>query len=192
MDDSSHLWNPGTCSAFLYCIAETAWGWCGLATRGAGLRRSVMCLGSAEAALEALAPPDHAVADCQHLVLRAAAAAVQMHFSGHAPRRCLPLDLEGLPAFTAAVLRACSEVPWGKVVSYGELASRAGHPGAARAAGQVMRRNPLPPFVPCHRVVGADGSLTGFGGGLELKGRLLQLEGLCVHSDAAGEHYRVG
>jgi len=67
-------------------------------------------------------------------------------------------------------------VPFGQRVSYGEVARWIGKPAAARAVGQALQRNPLPIFIPCHRVVGADGSMTGFGGGLALKAELLKLE----------------
>jgi methylated-DNA-[protein]-cysteine S-methyltransferase len=68
-------------------------------------------------------------------------------------------------------------VPYGETTTYGTLAARAGHPRAARAVGSVMNRNPVPIVVPCHRVVGAGGSLVGYGGGLDRKLALLRLEG---------------
>jgi len=80
-------------------------------------------------------------------------------------------------AFDRDVWSALAAVPSGSTVSYGELARRAGHPGAARAVGGSMRRNPVPIIVPCHRVVGEDGTLTGFGLGLWRKRWLLDKEG---------------
>jgi methylated-DNA-[protein]-cysteine S-methyltransferase len=91
-----------------------------------------------------------------------------------------PLDLRGLSSFAREVLAACRDIPYGEVRSYGQLARLVGSPRACRAVGRVMAQNPLPLIVPCHRVVGASGSLTGFGGGLELKRRLLALEGVDV------------
>jgi len=88
----------------------------------------------------------------------------------------VPLDLRGTD-FQRAVWTALRRVPFGATISYGELAARAGRPGAARACGAANGSNPVPLFVPCHRTIGADGSLTGFGGGLPLKRRLLALEG---------------
>ncbi len=67
-------------------------------------------------------------------------------------------------------------IPYGQTISYGELARRVGRPRAARAVGAANGANPIPIIVPCHRVIGADGSLTGFGGGLAIKARLLALE----------------
>lgn len=87
----------------------------------------------------------------------------------------LPLDLRGTP-FQTAVWRELLKVPYGATVSYGELARRVGKPGGARAIGSVMAANPLPILVPCHRVVGHDQSLVGFGGGLSVKEQLLELE----------------
>lgn len=91
-----------------------------------------------------------------------------------------PLAWEGVSPFARAVLGAlAAEVPHGRTVSYGQLASMAGSPGAARAVGRVMAGNRWPLLVPCHRVIGANGSLTGFSGesGLPLKEHLLRLEG---------------
>ena len=86
--------------------------------------------------------------------------------------------------FQNQVWRATAAIPFGTTISYGELAARLGKPGAARAVGMGMARNPLPLLVPCHRVIGADGSLVGYGGkspaGLRLKRRLLRHEGIDI------------
>ena len=79
--------------------------------------------------------------------------------------------------FQARVWRALAEVPAGLTISYGEMARRAGEPGAAQAAGVALNRNPIPLVLACHRVVGADGAMVGFGGGLERKTWLLRHEG---------------
>lgn len=88
-------------------------------------------------------------------------------------------SLEGAASdgFQPRVWKALADVPAGVTISYGEMAKRAGEPGAAQAAGVALNRNPIPLILACHRVVGADGSLTGFGGGLERKGWLLRHEG---------------
>jgi len=88
----------------------------------------------------------------------------------------LPLAPAGTP-FQLETWRALVAIPYGTTISYEELARRVGRPGAARAVGAANGRNPLPIVVPCHRVVGKDGSLTGFGGGIETKRALLELEG---------------
>ncbi|MGB8003188.1 MAG: methylated-DNA--[protein]-cysteine S-methyltransferase [Gaiellaceae bacterium] len=99
------------------------------------------------------------------------------YFEGKRQSFDLPLDVELLADFNRRVLRELSRVPYGEVVTYGELAARSARPRAARAVGMVMNRNPLPIVLPCHRVIGANGKLTGYAGGLERKETLLRLEG---------------
>ena len=99
------------------------------------------------------------------------------YFGGKRQSFDLPVDVALLADFNRRVLRELARVPYGEVVTYGELAARAERPRAARAVGTVMNRNPLPIVLPCHRVIGANGSLTGYGGGLERKEALLRLEG---------------
>jgi len=101
---------------------------------------------------------------------------IRQYLAGRRRRFTVPLDLAGVPPFHRKVMRVARRIPYGRTVTYGELASRAGSPRAARAAGQAMARNPLPLVVPCHRVVASGGGLGGFGGGLALKRRLLALE----------------
>ncbi|WP_078971008.1 methylated-DNA--[protein]-cysteine S-methyltransferase [Streptomyces chattanoogensis] len=106
-----------------------------------------------------------------------AAAIAQLHayFRGELTTFDLPLELRGTP-FQRRVWAALCTIPYGTTVSYGELAERLGAPTAARAVGLANGRNPVGIIVPCHRVVGADGSLTGYGGGLDRKRRLLAFE----------------
>ena len=107
---------------------------------------------------------------------------LEEYFAGSRREFDLPLDLQ-MGEFERRVMEELSRVPYGTTVSYGELAAMAGHPGAARAVGNVMRSNQLMIVLPCHRVIGADGSLRGYGGlgsGLEHKRWLLEFEGaLC-------------
>jgi len=91
---------------------------------------------------------------------------------------CVPHDHRHLTPFTRAVLDACRAIRPGRTASYGELAAVAGSPGAARAVGQAMHRNPTPILVPCHRVLAAGGAIGGFTPGLELKRRLFAHEGI--------------
>jgi methylated-DNA-[protein]-cysteine S-methyltransferase len=98
------------------------------------------------------------------------------YFTGARRDFDLPLDLRVAP-FYEAVLHELARVPYGRTDTYGALAARVGRPRAARAVGTVMNRNPIPIVLPCHRIVGANGSLTGYAGGLDVKLRLLQLEG---------------
>jgi len=99
------------------------------------------------------------------------------YFAGRRQAFDLELDLRAVPEFHRRVLDELSRVEYGHTTTYGTLAARVGSPRAARAVGTVMNRNPLPIVLPCHRVVGASGSLTGYGGGLDRKEWLLRLEG---------------
>jgi methylated-DNA-[protein]-cysteine S-methyltransferase len=97
------------------------------------------------------------------------------YFDGTRTAFDLPLRLEGTP-FQVEVWEQLRRIPYGETISYGELARRVHRPEAARAVGSANGQNPIAIVVPCHRVIGADGSLTGFGGGLDWKRRLLDLE----------------
>ena len=99
------------------------------------------------------------------------------YFAGRLHEFELTVDLAGLPAFQRGVLAELQRVPYGATATYGELAARIGKPRAARAVGGALNRNPVPIVVPCHRIVGSTGSLTGYAGGLERKRALLALEG---------------
>jgi methylated-DNA-[protein]-cysteine S-methyltransferase len=103
------------------------------------------------------------------------------YFEGERRDFDLPLDLR-VAAFNAEVLAELARVPYGVTTTYGTLAAKVGRPRAARAVGTVMNRNPIPIVLPCHRVVGANGSLTGYAGGLDRKLQLLQLEGAMLPS----------
>jgi methylated-DNA-[protein]-cysteine S-methyltransferase len=98
------------------------------------------------------------------------------YFDGTRHEFDLPLDLR-VAAFNEQVLHELARVPYGITTTYGALANKVGRPRAARAVGTVMNRNPIPIVLPCHRVLGSNGSLTGYAGGLDMKLKLLQLEG---------------
>lgn len=97
------------------------------------------------------------------------------YFRGRRTEFDLPLELEGTP-FQRAVWRGLQEIPYGQTISYGELARRIGNPKASRAVGAANHCNPVPIVIPCHRVIGSNGKLVGFGGGLPVKEALLELE----------------
>lgn len=110
-----------------------------------------------------------------HPILRLAEKQLQEYFAGKREKFSLPLRLTGTD-FQENVWRQIALIPYGETISYSDLASRAGKPGAIRAAGTSTGRNPISIIVPCHRVVGKNGSLHGFAGGLERKRQLLRLE----------------
>ncbi|MCC6171616.1 MAG: methylated-DNA--[protein]-cysteine S-methyltransferase [Gammaproteobacteria bacterium] len=109
-------------------------------------------------------------------VLRKAAGQLFEYFSGRRRAFDLPLSPAGTE-FQRTVWTMLTKIPYGETISYAQLAARVGKPMAIRAVGAANGRNPLPIVLPCHRVIGADGSLTGFGGGLPIKRFLLELEG---------------
>ena len=108
-------------------------------------------------------------------LLRAAITHLQACFAGHQPPSTLPLDLHGTP-FQRAVWQVLLAIAPGRTRSYGEVAEAIGAPAAVRAVGAAVGRNPVSVIVPCHRVLGRDGSLTGYAGGLDRKRALLALE----------------
>jgi len=120
------------------------------------------------------APPDAEV--CETEVIREAARQLYAYFAGDLREFSLPLAPRG-SEFMKKVWKALCQVPYGRTASYKEIAAAAGNPKAARAVGQANNRNPIPIFIPCHRIIGSDGSLVGYGGGLDLKKKLLEMEG---------------
>jgi methylated-DNA-[protein]-cysteine S-methyltransferase len=162
-------------SELFFDVFSTATGWCGAAGTPDGLRLIVLprpsrhdaelqILGDAGGAL----PSPERFADLRRR-LRA-------YFEGQPVDFPDDLDLDGATLFQREVWEAARLIPRGETRSYSWLAGRIGRPGAARAVGQALGRNPLPVIVPCHRVLAADGGLGGFSGGLDMKRLLLGLE----------------
>lgn len=110
---------------------------------------------------------------------------LERYFAGELSEFDLPLDLEEVTPFQRSVLKQLNAVPWGETRSYGELAAAVGRPKAARAIGGALNRNPIAVVLPCHRVVGSNGSLTGFAGGTERKRWLLSHETATVSAPCA-------
>ena len=108
-------------------------------------------------------------------VLDEAVRQLEEYFAGERRDFDLPLDPAGTP-FQLTVWAALRDIPYAETINYGQLANRVGNPNASRAVGLANGRNPISIVVPCHRVIGADGSLTGYGGGLDRKRTLLALE----------------
>jgi O-6-methylguanine DNA methyltransferase len=110
-------------------------------------------------------------------VLESLADELNAYLEGRRLEFAIPMDLRGT-RFQLEVWRALLQIPRGETRTYGEVARAIGRPKAVRAVGSANGANPIPILVPCHRVIGSNGSLTGYGGGLELKRRLLSLEGV--------------
>jgi len=159
-------------------------GWMALAWRDKRLTRPTFGHPSAAAAIASLeGDSDWTTSDSSNVPAWVAelASRLQSYAAGEKPRfDDVPLDLAHLSPFQTRVVRACRKIGRGRVKSYGELASAAGSPRAARAVGSVMAHNRFPIIVPCHRVIGAGRSLGGFSArdGLSMKRRMLALEGV--------------
>jgi len=110
--------------------------------------------------------------------ITAIAEQLNQYFKGERDRFEGPLDFSGITPFTQAVLTATNEVPFGRLSTYRQIAQSIGQPTATRAVGNALGRNPLPVIVPCHRIVRSDFSIGGYTGGLDIKQRLLKLEGV--------------
>lgn len=159
-------------------IDSTPVGKVGAAVTVKGLRYVSMALMSEDeflAELRRRCPRAEVVRD--GAAARPALRQLEEYFAGNRREFDLELDLEGCSPFQEKVLLNVARIPYGRTKGYGQVAKEAGSPGAARAVGNVMHNNPIPLVVPCHRVVGADGRLVGFGSGIENKKRLLKMEG---------------
>ena len=177
------------------CAAEAAspWGPVHLAATGRGvvaveLLSTPVGFEAALARRGVVISSDRAGADACMLAAEAAMRVGEALGGGPASLETLPIDIDDRPAWDQLVLGAVRAIPRGSVASYGEIARRVGRPGAARAVGGAVGRNPVGLLVPCHRVIAADGSLGGYGaaawGGIEaaldLKRSLLALEGVWI------------
>ena len=115
-------------------------------------------------------------------VLQAAAQQLSEYFAGQRKIFTLPLAPQGT-AFQTQVWSALQQIPWGETRTYAQLAAYTGNPKACRAVGGANNRNPLPILIPCHRVIGSNGTLTGYAGGLAAKQYLLALEGIIIQEN---------
>jgi O-6-methylguanine DNA methyltransferase len=157
-------------------VFSSDWGWIGMAASERGLAGLTLPRATEEAAWSQLRAgwPDGIPATDQWPELRQR---LQDYLAGKAADFSdVPLDLPARPPFWRRVWEACVRIPYGETRSYAELAREAGASRAFRAVGGAMAANPIPLVIPCHRVVGSDGSLVGFGGGVEQKRRMLEME----------------
>ena len=158
-----------------YAVFNTNLGWIAALTSPKGLRRATL-KDTPEAALDELGP-EVVKAEEDPAALEDIRVCYEAYLAGD--ERALddmPLDLDGATEFTKAAWEACRSIPPGETRSYQWLAVQAGKPRAPRAAGQAMAKNRLILVIPCHRVIGSDGSLHGYGSGLDRKAHLLELE----------------
>jgi len=157
---------------------QTTWGWVGLAVSANGLLGTTLPVVCRDDALAPLFRRWASTREGTNAHLAGLQAKLQRYFLGEdVDFREERLLGERSGAFTQRVWDIVREIPRGEVRSYGWVAQRAGSLRGARAVGRAMATNPFPLIVPCHRVVGQDGQLTGFGGGVAMKRRLLELEG---------------
>jgi methylated-DNA-[protein]-cysteine S-methyltransferase len=157
-------------------LCETERGWVGLVLSQHGLRATTLLRKTRDEVLreviEAGATREATDSELADLPERICALA-----AGKYENLAVQVDWNGVSGFRRAVMEETMRIPAGRTLSYGAVAERVGYPRAARAVGRVMATNPLPLVVPCHRVVGSNGSLTGYGGGLHVKEALLRAEG---------------
>ncbi len=157
-------------------VCDTALGWVGIAWSAGGLVALTLPQPSEEAALRLLPQGSTGVDPGSGLDVKTLEAKLLRAYRGEAVTFDDALDPRIGTPFQQRVWKITRAIPRGQTRTYGEIAREFGSPGAARAVGQAMARNPWPMLVPCHRVVGHDGRLTGFGGGLAMKQHLLEME----------------
>jgi len=158
-----------------YALFPTSMGWVGALASPRGLRKLTLPVATPDQAQRELGK-EAAGAEEAPQRFDALQQQVEAFFQGERTQFDVPLDTEGHSPFFSRAWRACASIPAGETRSYAWLAAQAGSPLAVRAAGQAMARNPLPLIIPCHRVVGSDGGLHGYGGGLPMKERFLDME----------------
>jgi len=162
--------------ALTFAVRETCLGWVGVIGSPNGLKKVILPLKSKKAVLGQVASygcetENHDIAFLTELTDR-----IRRYFNGEPMDFADKVDLAGTTRFQQKVWLTVRNIPRGETRSYGWVANQLGLPKAARAVGQALGRNPVPIVVPCHRVISSDGKLGGFGGGLEVKKFLLQLE----------------
>jgi len=160
---------------YIYTVFDTEFGWMAIVASEHGLRRLTLPQPAADKALvliSDLLPKARASTSSFRDVIHR----IGRYFLGERVDFPDPLDLRESTEFQRAVWKLTASIPYGETRSYAWIAEELGRPGSVRAVGQALAKNPLPIIIPCHRVVGSNGAMGGFSGGLELKKRLLALE----------------
>jgi len=170
------------CSVF-----PTAFGWCGVVAGEKGLKRLVLPCTSKGQVVSLVSGLTHG----RRRILSEAQKMVRDYFQGKKVSFDLPIDRSDFSPFQDRVYGVARMIPYGAVKTYGEIAEVIGMPGAFRAVGSALGRNPLPLFIPCHRVIRGDGGLGGFSGpdGIVMKARLLRLEGVIIYPKTGQTFY---
>ena len=157
----------------IFYLTDT--GWIGVVSTEVGLTRSVLPMDTYDAVLQSLHPQVMRAAYAPGF-FRGLACRLENYFAGKSFDLADRIDLRGTPLFFKTAWEKCRTIPLGETRSYSWLAKQSDNIKAVRAVGQAMARNPLPIIVPCHRVIGKNGSLTGFAGTIPLKRKMLDLE----------------
>jgi methylated-DNA-[protein]-cysteine S-methyltransferase len=167
-----------------YTVFETVAGWIALLSSSSGLRQVILPQTSPEEAIRLMLSTSGQSAtqispeapDCP--LFASPVSQIRRYFRGERVRLTAKLDFAGATSFQKHIWTATRAIPYGETRTYGWLARQAGSPKASRAAGQALRANHTPLFIPCHRVLRTGGGIGGFSGGIEIKRYLLRLEGV--------------
>ena len=160
---------------YKYIIVRTIRGYVGILGSEQGLRLTTLPQPTEDDA-EHLLHPDEFFAEQSHRPFQDLIQRIVWYYEGNPVEFPDELDLSGSTPFQCSVWQTAVRIPYGETRSYGWVAAQIGKPAASRAVGQALHRNPLPLIVPCHRVIGGNGKLMGFGGGIDMKKTLLELE----------------
>lgn len=172
MDKEKH--NP-----LRYTSFKTDLGWVGMLVSSAGILKLTLPQATEKAALAEL-ELEHDAVRMSFERFDETVSRVREYFRGKPVDFSDQLDLSSGTEFQRKVWSSCRGIPYGQTRSYGWIAGQIGKPGASRAVGNALGKNPIPIIIPCHRVLAADGGIGGFSGGLSVKRRLLRLEGIKV------------
>jgi len=168
-------------TALTYTTFETAMGWVGILGSDKGIMRITTGNKAAQEALNALGTKADNATDSPD-EFKDIRERFQKYFRGEPVVFPNEIDLSDATPFQRRVWQSAISIPYGETRSYGWIAKQIDNPKAARAVGQAMHRNPLSIFVPCHRVVAGDGGIGGFGDGVEMKQKLLRMEGITKYT----------
>jgi len=159
-----------------FTIFETKTGWMGIAGTSAGIRKVIFPMPDRESALKAIVDSHKLEMEYSEEAFLEAKTALTEYFDGKRIDFQISVDLDGYTDFQKNVWDVTKTIPYGELRSYSWVASQMGKPKAFRAVGNALGKNPVPIIVPCHRVIGSDGGLHGFTGGLDWKKKLIKLE----------------